>query len=211
MVVVLDRGVPQGMSGHTFSRSLYDGVKMCHIYHRKRGIVSPGQMTSYRRSLVNDALSDEEYLALKTVKATWSPPERYFIGDTAVNQPWTWVHTVGYGWPFVSLCVDYDQGYYDPPPESLVLSGIGLGSFGTISGATREYPKAIPTRVVWIGLFGNVFLTAFSGWLVFRLVYEFPLSIKRKKRWKLGACGRCGYSVGDSNLCPECGAERPSS
>ncbi|MCI0363209.1 MAG: hypothetical protein L0219_04960 [Phycisphaerales bacterium] len=68
--------------------------------------------------------------------------------------------------------------------------------------ATSMRVPAIPYRPIWVGLSVNWLFFAILLWLGFVAV----TSARRWRRMRRGLCARCGYPVGESATCSECGA-----
>ncbi|HWB19395.1 MAG TPA: hypothetical protein VG711_03775 [Phycisphaerales bacterium] len=64
-------------------------------------------------------------------------------------------------------------------------------------------PRVIPRRVIWKGLVVNTFFYGVVLWVLFAV----PFAIRRMIRRKRNLCPRCGYPVGVSEVCTECGRE----
>jgi len=59
----------------------------------------------------------------------------------------------------------------------------------------------LPLRVMWVGFAVNSLMFASLLWLILSA----PLDYRRWKRIKRGCCPACGYPVGASAVCTECG------
>src|SRR5262245_17895036 len=59
----------------------------------------------------------------------------------------------------------------------------------------------VPFHPIWPGFAINTVFYAAIVWLVFAT----PIRFRRWRRIKRGLCARCGYPVGSSALCSECG------
>ncbi len=62
-----------------------------------------------------------------------------------------------------------------------------------------------PYRPIWPGFALNTLFYAALLWLLFLLA---PRQIRRHVRVRRGLCPACGYPVGESAVCSECGTPR---
>ncbi len=62
--------------------------------------------------------------------------------------------------------------------------------------------SALPTRIIWPGFAINMLFYAVILWMLFAV----PFALRRWWRIKRGLCPACGYRVGVSDVCTECGA-----
>jgi hypothetical protein len=120
---------------------------------------------------------------------TWSrirhlPP--YQEGD-----PMPFMHDLAFGWPALSMWCSVD--------------GTRAWDSGTVtsrqaSGATPGLDY--PLRVLWVGFASNsVFYAALVA-----LLFLGPRGLRRRWRKLHGRCPTCGYPLGGSERCSECGA-----
>ncbi len=65
-------------------------------------------------------------------------------------------------------------------------------------------------RVVWSGLLLNPLIAAASVWLVVFAPLFAARWLVQRRRAREGQCQKCGYPIGVSDRCTECGAELPA-
>lgn len=98
------------------------------------------------------------------------------------------------GWPFP--CVGGERWYehrgFNPTP--MQYSNIRLGVL------------RLPSRVLWPGLLANAMVYAAVGVPLLVLVRAVPRALVRGMRRRSGRCAECGYPIGVSPVCTECGA-----
>jgi len=122
----------------------------------------------------------------------------------------TWI-VDAYGWPLPSLSATYVDlaqlpwtVHFGIPLADSSRAGTALPTFGGWSRSTWGAPPVIPLRPTWIGfplnslLYAAPFILPWGAFVIRRLV--------RKRRHR---CVSCGYPLGASLLCSECG--RPAS
>lgn len=111
------------------------------------------------------------------------------------------------GWPMLSMCCEEQQhllmknATWVTRPGRL---GIQLWLPPWQGGFRKEIPKMIPLEPVWPGFVVNTALFAGAMWAS-RQMFGAPLAIRRRKRRKRGQCVACGYPIGLSPVCTECG------
>ncbi len=77
------------------------------------------------------------------------------------------------------------------------------GSFTSIRlSSSRRYP--LPLRPIWLSFAINTLFYAAVLWLLI----GGPFALRRFIRVRCGRCPKCGYPVGDSAVCSECGMAR---
>ena len=95
------------------------------------------------------------------------------------------------GWPALALEA-LDRSYV----ADSAYSG-GTWYFGLETG---EYP-AFPLRPIWPGFAINTGFYAATLWLLI----PGPFVLRRFLRVRRGLCPKCGYPMGESSVCTECG------
>lgn len=70
----------------------------------------------------------------------------------------------------------------------------------------NEY-RYLPTLVLWPGFAVNTVFYATILWLMLAA----PFALRRRLRARRGQCQQCGYPIGVSPVCTECGAALPAS
>lgn len=110
------------------------------------------------------------------------------------------VSHVAHGWPFRAM--RYWWTWYDASggqPTVLPFHAIEL------SVDNRELRTAIPLHPIFAGFAINTFFYATILWLFVRG----PVVLRRVVRRRRGRCPACGYPVGVSAVCTECGQPLP--
>ena len=91
------------------------------------------------------------------------------------------------------------------PRQTWWLSGISLQS--EKFGFGIQSLKRLPLRPLWPGFAVNTLFYAAVLWLLI----PGPFVLRRLIRMKRGRCVKCGYPMGESGVCSECGKTLPSS
>jgi len=103
-----------------------------------------------------------------------------------------------------------EQGYFGMPARGMtccyydqgkVLHGYRLNN---MNGQHSSRVYALPLMPLWPGFAINTIFYAAILWLLF----AFPCALRHfrgRRRIKRGLCVRCGYPVGLSQVCSECG------
>ena len=141
------------------------------------------------------------------------PSESFLSGGT--NHDHTGV--ASRGWPLLSMSCEYDLNpnrqaippCAQSPAGSVltirVISGIRTGAVDPawIHGPdNRGLPRALPLRPIPVGFALN---TLFYAAILWPLSYDPFVLLRRVIRKRRGLCPACGYPVGESDLCTECG------
>ena len=97
----------------------------------------------------------------------------------------------------------HETGYFafQSPPREWISNGIRLpdrqgGRYGDLAS-----PRMLPLRPLWPGFAINTVFYAAVLWGLF----AFPFALRRTIRRRRGQCPACGYPVGTSPRCTECG------
>jgi hypothetical protein len=114
---------------------------------------------------------------------------------------------VGYGWPFIALKWN---GYYakNNGEVTTIRGGLKLPLYQVYRRpyGSNDIPRALPVIPIWRGFLLNS--AVYAGLCVVVCGLFSHLSYRRRSR--LGLCRRCGYPIGSSEKCTECGtAIRP--
>lgn len=67
--------------------------------------------------------------------------------------------------------------------------------------------RCLPTQILWPGFAVNTVFYATILWLMLAA----PFALRRRLRARRGQCQACGYPIGVSPVCTECGAALPAS
>ncbi len=113
------------------------------------------------------------------------------------------------GWPF--RCMLYRWCWtrmvaVDTPataPDAVTfIRGIEIRDLPHLPPVARtDYLNALPCQPIWPGFVLNTFFYVVILWLLFAV----PGVVRRRIRIKRGQCAACGYPVGVSSVCTECG------
>ena len=107
------------------------------------------------------------------------------------------------GWPLISLRSMFIKswgtpaGTVDIPTEFL----------GSPLRLRRGASASLPLRPIWPGFAINTIFYAAILWGVLWVLLVIPGSVKRLRRRRRGQCPACGYPVGSSPRCTECGGK----
>lgn len=108
------------------------------------------------------------------------------------------------GWPFLAFaCIGRVDNFKVFDKDDMENSFVLKDKWGARTGIYPLWPKVIPCRPLWLGVFKNA--GAYS--LVFFVMLGFARIMLRGKRIAEGTCPGCGYILdeGGSKGCPECG------
>lgn len=121
------------------------------------------------------------------------PPDGQVMGsDTA------------FGWPMRCMWYQMQSQYGMNRVWGERLYG-GIVRSGQPSAVMRQF-RALPLLPIWPGLVGN---TLFYGVIWFMLLLA-PGAVQRMLRRRRGRCEHCGYPIGSSPICTECGGTLPA-
>ena len=70
---------------------------------------------------------------------------------------------------------------------------------------TSPFQRSFPKHILWPGFLID---TAFHATMLWLLVPG-PFVLRRVIRMKRGRCVKCGYPMGESDVCSECGKTLP--
>lgn len=113
----------------------------------------------------------------------------------------------GRGWPALSMWSEVrrksyirDQGWVNQPVQGGIDTLLPPWKLGTGQMA-RSVPRVLPLRPIWPGFAVNTISYAAALWFLVRG----PFVLRRYVRVKRHLCPECGYPVGVSAMCTECG------
>lgn len=115
-----------------------------------------------------------------------------------------WVFDFRYGWPLRSMRWFVLSG--DPTIRPDGLASDVVGASGAPAILLPESAQLWPRRPIWIGFLINCALYSVLVWL---LLFG-RWTARRLNRLLRGHCLNCGYPVGRSPACTECGARIPA-
>jgi len=87
-------------------------------------------------------------------------------------------------------------GHLVPPTGSIRVPG------SNYSGVIGQIPRVLPLLPIWPGFAINTMFYAGVLWVLF----GGPFALRRMIRRRRGRCPHCGYPIGQSPVCTECGA-----
>ncbi len=138
------------------------------------------------------------------------------------SRPWDRALRVRAGWPLSSMAgerwraaspVNHLQqavhavapraGTSAPGPEAVHVAAFPIQR--NTAGGTQY--RLAPLRPIWPGFAVNTIFYAMLLWLLI----PGPFVLRRFIRMKRGRCVRCGYPMGESAVCSECGKALPTS
>jgi len=179
----------------------------------RRATVSPERTSPYWERFAGGQavrLLDTPYWS----GAALPPSNDDFTDPAAPGLPW--VVETAFGWPFVSMKYEYryrwmgvgfsgNLFFFDELSGGLALSDVENLNH---PNDWRETLHVLPYRVVWPGFLFNA--AAFGG--VLWLIWFAARWTRRLSRLRRGCCPACGYPIGVSHTCTECGVPvKPSS
>ena len=113
------------------------------------------------------------------------------------------------GWParsmwseLITLVPSSDANRYPPLVASSVRGGLVTSLPAWAGPGNWQSPRVIPMRVIWRGTIFNALIYA----MLVVVVWRVPRRLLRSTRGRRGNCVDCGYVLGSSSRCPECGA-----
>lgn len=112
-----------------------------------------------------------------------------------------------FGWPFRSMqwknSTIFDGQQYQPPPigKASIMLPVWLETFSSVRTHGLPARRQLPIEPIWLGFAINSLLFAASLWAILRGWGV----LRRFVRDKRGQCPNCGYPVGTSPVCTECG------
>ncbi len=189
-------GRPYTISSHGVpgSRPLTSSEQQWWLADRGAALLPPLEVIDHRSIGVTMRQVFHRRPAL--VPRRGSPPSLGKLGDRTV-QEW---HLYSAGWPLRSL-------------DGLVRHYHLHGVTGELPNGTHEYVdlirrpansgayRPLPLGPIWLGFAVNTLFYAAVLWL---LICG-PFALRRLIRVRRGLCPGCGYLVGESDVCTECG------
>ncbi len=106
------------------------------------------------------------------------------------------------GWPLLAF---YWEGDDPREPEATIRWGFVTTLPPWMDGGNVGQPRIVPLHPIWSGLLVNSLVYG----TILLLCIQLPVSTRRLRRRKRGLCLRCGYPLGQSLRCPECGVPTP--
>ena len=132
---------------------------------------------------------------------------------------------MGWGWPCKALWYDYEADLNDAtgtpasitlpanarPPDGLVvlLERVIIKNAVPLSSKIAWLPRGLPLRFIVPGFLINTLFYAAILWLLIPGPFMLRRFIRRLIRRRRGLCPGCGYPVGESDVCTECGRTLP--
>lgn len=102
------------------------------------------------------------------------------------------------GWPMISFAC---ATFYSPAnPQPLVVGGIELEDLPRMP-TTQPMSTTLPTQPLLPGLIVNTLLYSLAAWVLI----SGPFIVRRVLRVRRKQCTGCGYPIGMSMVCTECG------
>lgn len=105
------------------------------------------------------------------------------------------------GWPLYCLYGEQWTRYIDRGERSETIYRYASALPVESGMVARESARILPLRPIWLGF---VIDTAFFGGILW-LATRGPFVLRRVIRRRCGRCPGCGYPVGTSAVCTECG------
>ena len=113
----------------------------------------------------------------------------------------------GRGLPMLALWSETPRGGVGQMRGGIDTGALPLNHWLRKTPARRflANPRVLPLRPLWPGFAVNTFFYAAVLWLLI----PGPFLLRRFIRMKRGRCVKCGYPLGDSAVCSECGKPLP--
>lgn len=107
------------------------------------------------------------------------------------------------GWPLPSMRWSVQgSGFWNRPLNAAEMASTGLDMGDTFFPNDQSAEKRrLPLIPIWLGFIVNSLLYSALFWFIF----AGPFSIHRLRRRLRHQCMRCGYPIGTSDVCTECG------
>jgi hypothetical protein len=126
------------------------------------------------------------------------------LGADAFNGPLPYIGVTRAGWPLIAVEA---QWYRDASRAMPVFAPRTTGGFAFrdwyVRGDRLFMPRMLPYKPLW-----PAFTLDVAFWTVVAAVLWFvPIWIRRLIRRRRGQCAGCGYPIGASEVCTECGRE----
>lgn len=193
---IVERGGDDVLIGYVASRSV--GVESYDVFgidlfterggNRYRADIDAGLYAPY-----------PDWISLDFVREDELPAMKGFGGSVFVTR--------GFGVPCKSMAagmIILNAHMMSQEQVSRVISGIRVRDRvmpqTTSSAAGLQY-RVLPLRPIWPGFLINTLLYGTSLWMV----CTGPFAVRRAIRRRRGRCAHCGYPVGTSPVCTECG------
>jgi len=130
---------------------------------------------------------------------------RWFGGNDALTPRSRYLAVIARGWPLHSLCSIEEIGFNQQSGRRDGITDEGAIVIPMNSrpntGFAPFYAIALPCLPIWPGFAINTIFYAMILWGLFAT----PGMIRRRWRVRRGKCPACGYPVGTSAVCTECG------
>jgi hypothetical protein len=109
------------------------------------------------------------------------------------------------GWPLLSMSTTFASTPMSSLDAPAAREGAAIEPPSDVRNVYDASGRNLPLRPVWWGFLGNTALYGAAAWLLVFLL----LAVRRCGRARRGLCPACGYALGASAVCPECGTPRP--
>lgn len=132
-------------------------------------------------------------------------PEQYQIGMLSNKS----LKAIAQGWPFRAMMIIAGPGF---DSEDKLLRGIPWDAPTWLRGRPIAPPSQVgpiylPLKIIWPGFIANTLLYS----LVFYSIFFMHFKLRHVLRLKRKQCIKCGYPIGQSEICTECGEELKAS
>jgi hypothetical protein len=124
------------------------------------------------------------------------------IGADSFAGPLPYIGIARAGWPLIALEGQWhrDASRSPTPLPPRVVSAWAFDDW-YVRGNRLFFPRMIPLRPIWRGALIDLLF-----WTVAAMITWYgPILIVRLIRWRRGRCVACGYPIGASPVCTECG------
>ncbi len=125
--------------------------------------------------------------------------------DTTEPYPFNWEHAVAHGWPMRSILRSWeDKDNHETNYSYCITWKAPSWIRGNQTNPTAiKQPVYLPLKIIWHCFIANTLLYAITPLLIFNLPRKFRSYLRTKRK----QCTKCGYPIGQSEICTECGSQ----
>ena len=170
-------------------------------------------------STSSDSFSIDEYIEVEKRELTSEETLPYWAElirpDPNASMPFPFPSktAIAHGWPLrsmmrLSYLLDLDKiDLYDTELYSLNWSAPDWLRGERRFDISPDRSTYLPLKIIWLGFIANTLLYSLAPFLIFILKFK----LRGFLRFKRKQCTKCGYPIGQSEVCTECGAQLKAS